>query len=101
MLAILVIEPTLLAAIKNAWASRDRDAQIGEKSTPSDQRRHGPPPHRTCRRSVEDWGKLWGDTAAVSALLDRLLHHGHVLQCGPRSYRTQPKSSLPAKAASR
>jgi hypothetical protein len=22
-------------------------------------------------------------------MLDRLLHHAHVLQCGPRSYRTQ------------
>jgi DNA replication protein DnaC len=29
-------------------------------------------------------GKLLGDVAAVSAILDRLLHHGHVLKCGPR-----------------
>jgi hypothetical protein len=29
-----------------------------------------------------DWGKLLGDAAAVSAMLDRLLHHGHVLKCG-------------------
>jgi len=29
------------------------------------------------------------DLAAVSAMLDRLLHHGHVLKCGPRSYRTK------------
>lgn len=43
----------------------------------------------TSNRPVEDWGKLLGDTAAVSAMLDRLLHHAHVLQCGPRSYRTQ------------
>jgi len=34
-------------------------------------------------RPVEDWGKLLGDTAAVSSMLDRLLHHGHVLKCGP------------------
>jgi len=39
----------------------------------------------TSNRPVEDWGKLLGDTAAVSAMLDRLLHHGHVLKCGPRS----------------
>src|ERR1700722_8429317 len=38
----------------------------------------------TSNRPVEDWGKLLGDTAAVSAMLDRLLHHGHVLKCGPR-----------------
>ena len=43
----------------------------------------------TSNRPVEDWGKLLGDTAAVSAMLDRLLHHAHVLRCGPRSYRTQ------------
>ena len=26
---------------------------------------------------------FWGDVAAVSAMLDRLLHHGHVLTCWP------------------
>ena len=46
----------------------------------------------TSNRPVEDWGKLLGDTAAVSSMLDRLLHHGHVLKCGPRSWRT--KSSV-------
>jgi hypothetical protein len=32
------------------------------------------------------------DSAVVSgpsAMLDRLLHHGHVLKCGPRSWRTK------------
>src|SRR2546425_2996979 len=43
----------------------------------------------TSNRPVEDWGKLLGDTAAVTALLDRLLHHAHVLTCGPRSWRTR------------
>ena len=47
----------------------------------------------TSNRPVEDWGKLLGDAAAVSAMLDRLLHHGHVLKCGPRSWRT--KTNLP------
>lgn len=42
----------------------------------------------TSNRPVEDWGKLLGDNAAVSAMLDRLLHHAHILKCGPRSYRT-------------
>lgn len=49
----------------------------------------------TSNRPVEDWGKLLGDAAAVSAMLDRLLHHGHLLKCGPRSWRT--KINLPAK----
>ncbi len=46
----------------------------------------------TSNRPVEDWGKLLGDVAAVSAMLDRLLHHGHVLKCGPRSWRTKAAS---------
>ena len=47
----------------------------------------------TSNRPVEDWGKLLGDVAAVSAMLDRLLHHGHVLKCGPRSWRTKVDST--------
>jgi DNA replication protein DnaC len=43
----------------------------------------------TSNRPVDDWGKLLADVAAVSAMLDRLLHHGHVLKCGPRSWRTK------------
>lgn len=43
----------------------------------------------TSNRPVDDWGKLLADVAAVSSMLDRLLHHGHVLKCGPRSWRTK------------
>ena len=43
----------------------------------------------TSNRPVDDWGKLLGDVAAVTAMLDRLLHHGHLLKCGPRSWRTK------------
>ncbi len=50
----------------------------------------------TSNRPVEDWGKLLGESAAVSAMLDRLLHHGHVLKCGPRSWRT--KTSNPGQS---
>jgi len=46
----------------------------------------------TSNRPVEDWGKLLGDSAAVSAMLDRLLHHRHVLKFGPRSWRTKTGS---------
>ena len=55
----------------------------------------------TSNRPVEDWGKLLGDTAAVTAMLDRLLHHGHVLKCGPRSWRTKTHTDLRARTASR
>jgi DNA replication protein DnaC len=53
----------------------------------------------TSNRPVEDWGKLFGDAAAVAALLDRLLHHGHVLKCGPRSWRTKPQDNLRQQGA--
>jgi DNA replication protein DnaC len=53
----------------------------------------------TSNRPVEDWGKLFGDTAAVAAMLDRLLHHGHVLKCGPRSWRTKNQANLQPQEA--
>ncbi|AMY09541.1 Chromosomal replication initiator protein DnaA [Luteitalea pratensis] len=52
----------------------------------------------TSNRPVDDWGKLLGDTAAVTALLDRLLHHAHVLKCGPRSWRTKVHTDLRPEA---
>jgi len=48
----------------------------------------------TSNRPVDDWGKLLGDSAAVTAMLDRLLHHGHVLKCGPRSWRTKRPATV-------
>lgn len=48
----------------------------------------------TSNRPVDDWGKLLGDTPAVTAMLDRLLHHGHVLKCGPRSWRMKEHGGL-------
>lgn len=51
----------------------------------------------TSNRPVEDWGKVLGDVAATSAMLDRLMHHCHVVTCGPRSYRT--KAGMQAEAA--
>jgi DNA replication protein DnaC len=47
----------------------------------------------TSNRPVEDWGKLLGDVAAIGSMLDRLLHHGHVLRCGPKSWRTKTAST--------
>ena len=44
------------------------------------------------RLADEAW--LLGDNAAVTALLDRLLHHAHVLKCGPRSWRTKTQADL-------
>jgi DNA replication protein DnaC len=38
-------------------------------------------------RPLDDWGKMLGDTAAASAFVDRLMHHSHVLEAGPLSWR--------------
>jgi DNA replication protein DnaC len=48
----------------------------------------------TSNRPVDEWGKLLGDTAAVAALLDRVLHHAHVLKCGPKSWRMKQYAEL-------
>ncbi len=55
----------------------------------------------TSNRPVDDWGKLLGDAAAVSALLDRLLHHAHVLTCGPKSWRTRLHAAPTASGVER
>ncbi len=53
----------------------------------------------TSNRPIDDWGRLLGDTAAVTALLDRLLHHAHILKCGPKSWRSRAKQSLRKSSA--
>ena len=53
----------------------------------------------TSSRPVDDWGKLLGDTAAVAAALNRLLHHEHVLKCGPRTWRTKVQTDLRTEEA--
>jgi DNA replication protein DnaC len=55
----------------------------------------------TSNRPIEDWGKVLSDNAAVTAMLDRLLHHAHILKTGPRSWRTRENAPLRAKAAER
>lgn len=52
----------------------------------------------TSNRPLEDWGKMLGDTASVTALLDRMLHHGHAIECGPKSYRTAKAKTLNSKS---
>jgi DNA replication protein DnaC len=51
----------------------------------------------TSNRPVDDWGKLLGDTPAVTAMLDRLLDDGHVIKCGPKSWRTRKHDTLPSE----
>ncbi len=41
----------------------------------------------TSNRPVEDWPALLGDVVVVAPLLDRLMHHGHLLRYEGRSWR--------------
>ncbi len=47
----------------------------------------------TSNRPIEDWGKLLKDNAASSAILDRLLHRGHLLKFEGKSYRLKEAAS--------
>lgn len=47
----------------------------------------------TSNRPVEDWGKLLNDNAASSAILDRLLHRGHLLKFEGKSFRLKEAAS--------
>ena len=50
----------------------------------------------TSNRPLEDWPKMFSDTPAVTAFLDRLMHHGHFIQIRGKSYRLH-ESSLVAR----
>jgi len=45
----------------------------------------------TSNRSVSDWGTVLTDPVVATAILDRLLHHGHVLTIRGDSYRLREK----------
>lgn len=47
----------------------------------------------TSNRPLDDWGKLLRDNAASSAILDRLLHRGHLLKFEGKSYRLKEASA--------
>ena len=46
----------------------------------------------TSNRPLEDWPKLFGDTPAVAAFLDRLMHHSHLAEIRGKSYRLHQHS---------
>jgi len=45
----------------------------------------------TTNQAVGQWGSVFGDDVTASALLDRLLHHSHVLMIQGDSYRLRQK----------
>lgn len=41
----------------------------------------------TSNRPLQDWLAMFGDTPAVAAFLDRLMHHSHLIEIRGKSYR--------------
>ena len=58
----------------------------------------------TSNKSFGEWGELLGDTVIISAVLDRLLHHSHMLTIRGGELQAQgetPGGTLPVATASR
>ncbi len=51
----------------------------------------------TSNKSFKEWGEVFGDPVAASAILDRLLHHCHIVNIKGNSYRLRqyPGIALP------
>ncbi len=45
----------------------------------------------TSNRAVGEWGSVFGDPVVATAILDRLLHHSHVITIRGDSYRLREK----------
>lgn len=45
----------------------------------------------TSNRSVGEWGEVFGDPVVATAILDRLLHHSHIMTIRGESYRLKEK----------
>lgn len=55
----------------------------------------------TSNRVVEDWPKLLGDVVVVTPLLDRIMHHGHLLKFEGKSWRLKEASARVARRAAK
>lgn len=53
----------------------------------------------TSNRSLDDWPKLLGDVVVVTPLLDRLMHHSHLLKFDGKSWRLKEAAARVAKRA--
>ncbi|SHM47087.1 IstB-like ATP binding protein [Caldanaerovirga acetigignens] len=45
----------------------------------------------TSNKGFGEWGKLMGDTVLATAVLDRLLHHAHIINIRGNSYRLKDR----------
>ena len=48
----------------------------------------------TSNKSFEDWGAVFGDEVMAAALIDRLLHHCHIVNIRGNSYRLRKHSEV-------
>ncbi len=53
----------------------------------------------TSNRLIDDWAALLGDVVVVAPLLDRLMHHGHLLRFDGKSWRLKEAAERLAKNA--
>ena len=45
----------------------------------------------TTNKPLSKWGEIFGDSVLANAILDRILHHSHIINIVGRSYRTKDK----------
>ena len=50
----------------------------------------------TSNKSFEEWGEIFGDEVMASALIDRLVHHCHIVNIRGNSYRMKNHAALAA-----
>ena len=51
----------------------------------------------TSNRIVQDWGTYLGDNTMSTTILDRLMHHCHLLEFNGRSYRLKEAAETLAR----
>ena len=49
----------------------------------------------TTNKPFSKWGELFGDATIANAILDRLLHHSHIINITGNSYRLKDRIKLP------
>lgn len=53
----------------------------------------------TGNKSFEEWGEIFGDEVMAAALIDRLVHHGHIVNIRGNSYRMREHRALASRLA--
>lgn len=48
----------------------------------------------TSNKSLDEWGEIFGDEVMATALIDRLVHHCHIVNILGNSYRLKNHAEL-------